>query len=106
MRKEVVITVFYEESAYELPTTPDAFMEYWQEKFDRVPEEFRGTTEVSIEANNYYDSAQLELKVTYRRLETDEEAAQREAREALKLSEQEKQDRKRLAELKAKYGES
>lgn len=105
MRKNIRITVFYEESAY-LPTTPVAFMDYWEEKFDRVPEEFRGSTEVNAEAHPYYDCAQLEVRVSYVRPETDEEVDKREALEEQKRKQQEEKDRMRLAELKAKFGES
>lgn len=105
MRKEITVKVFDKKSEYDLPETPEAFLAYWKEKFERVPEQFRASTRVEVEANTCYDSAQLSIAVSYVRPETDEEMSRRERDEASRLSAQEENERRQLAALKAKYGE-
>jgi hypothetical protein len=65
-----VITIdLSREMDIEFPTKPALFMQFWKEKLDLVPEEYRGTTDIYLLADEF----SLIFTVSYTRPETADE---------------------------------
>jgi hypothetical protein len=81
-----------------------AFQAWLQAIIDEVPEELRNTAEVEIEStSSYYDSHYANIKVTYRRPETDDERAERKAGVLARLDQQRQAEWAAYGALKAKF---
>ncbi len=55
---------------HDIPETPAAFMKYWQDKIDLIPDEYMETAEIHLSPEPYYDSASLQVYIFYERDET------------------------------------
>ena len=86
-----------------LPEQADKFIEFWQEKIDSVPEEFRATTQIEVEASEQWGSPCLNVTVSYTREETGEEATKRNNMEKANLERRDQGDRAEYEKLKAKF---
>ena len=79
--KEVIIqkleSVFHDKDCTFIPTNFERFKEFWMSVADRVPREFRHTTEVYIEPHTDYGAAVLNIQVVYSRPETFQEKTNR-----------------------------
>ena len=105
MKNEIKVVVFSDESCeYDLPDNPKEFLKWWQDKFDLVPDKYRGVAKVDCSTITSYDCSQLEVEVYYYRDETDEEEADRLKSEENKRKFIEKGELLQLERLKAKYG--
>ena len=104
MKSEILVTVFKEDCNYDLPTKPDEFIAFFEEKIALVPNEYRDSARVEVEADIYYDSTKLNVMVSYKRLETDEEENARLKREKEQKAWKENQELCQLEKLKEKYG--
>ena len=100
----ITVTVF-EDGHFEhkMPELASEFMEFWRTKIDMVPEEFRVSAYIEIESTEEWGSAGISGKVSYKRPKTDEDKARDKEDSALARRIQEAGDRRRLAELLAKY---
>lgn len=104
MKKDVKVFVWdYEHEMKGMPTKPDEFIKFWQDKIALVPEEYRDSTKIEVDANFYYDHASLEMFVSYRRPETDSEYDVRIEAERLEQRRLKARELSKLEELKAKY---
>ncbi len=99
------VEVFDGEVYAVIPTNCNDFMRFWQEKIDLIPDEFRNDAEINLEPEKYYNGPGINLSVSYRRLETDEEEAKRNAIENQQLEDFEKAEMIVYKRLKAKYEE-
>jgi hypothetical protein len=88
-----------------VPTKPKEFFEWWTDKLNAVPPEYRHTTKIELEVMENYDYHTLELQVIYTRPESREEAAKREDEELMRESRVRAKELEQLKRLKAKYGE-
>lgn len=100
---EITVMVFKDDDI-EVPESPEAFMEFWQEKIDLIPKEFLSTAKVDLDCQERWGSAYLELEISYRREETPQELAIRKGQESKRVSELEIRERTQLAKLQEKYG--
>ena len=80
-QKEIVVqkmeSVFHEEDCASIPTNFEKFKEFWMGIADRVPREFRHSTEVFIDTSESYGDTELNVQVVYSRPETFQEKADR-----------------------------
>ena len=107
MEKRMIEEEFinYGNCTYVMPENVDAFLDFWKETFNKIPEEFRASAKITIRAEpDYDDLAELVVKITYTRPETA-------AEEAARIEQQQRQeDMLRFQELgelnrlRAKYG--
>lgn len=105
MKKDIKIVVFEDDScAYDLPSKPEEFLEWWSDKFALVPEEYRETTNIDCSTSTSYDCAQFEVEISYTRFETDVEEAARLKKEADRKKFVENQELCQLEKLRVKYG--
>jgi hypothetical protein len=105
MKKEIKVIVFEAEScAYDLPSSPEEFLKWWSDKFALVPDEYKATINIDCSTSTYYDGSQFEVKISYKRLETDAEEAARLNNEDNHRKFIENQELCQLEKLKAKYG--
>lgn len=78
---------------------------WFQGKLAEIPPDHRATARIEIASD--YESSGAELTITYKRMETDEEYAERVKREQAyaqaRAFEQEQRERAALAALKRKY---
>jgi len=105
MKNKIYVTAFDEDKNYDLPTKPDELIAFFQEKIALVPEEYKDTAEIEIEAESIFDNyTALNIKITYRRPESDEEEKKRLEREKAQKEWRENQELCQLEKLKEKYG--
>jgi len=78
MRKNKTIKVYEEIGCYDMPEKATEFMAFWQSKLDKIPAEFMGSARIEVEAESYYDSASLDVEISYVRPESDSEMESRE----------------------------
>ena len=71
-------TVTLEIDGYNIPKKPIDFIAFWKEKFMEVPEEFRDTARIIIEAETEYGDPVLNIMISYSRPETVDEMRIRE----------------------------
>ena len=104
MRMKKTIVVFKSTSFWDLPTKASEFMAFWQSKLDEIPNAYRDTAEIEVEAEpSYEDSAVLSVRVTYSRPETDDEVSSRERQENAAKERQREREMAQLRELRKKY---
>ena len=80
MKQQVEVYVLRYSELTDIPNNPDDFLAYWQEFFDEVPEQYRASTIIELQAVESYGDASIECSVYYTREETLEEEQKREAR--------------------------
>ncbi len=106
MSRDKQLTVFHDSAIiYNIPDTPDKFLQWWKDKFDLVPEEYRHTAKVDLDITDHYGSCILECSITYVRPETKEEETARLADEQRRDSATKAKELNLLQVLKTKYGE-
>lgn len=98
----------YEQEKYDNDWPPKEavdFLQWFQDKIATVPDEFRPA--VMIEINSYiaYGSSEPEILISYERDETPSEFAERERDRLAHNAAEERRERAKLAELRAKYGD-
>ena len=104
MKKYVKEIVYYTDSEYGMPEKVEEFMEYWQTKINLVPEEFRDSTRICIDADDDgYGCNQLEVQVYYMRPETEEEETKRITEKLESTTRIRDRDLAQYEKLKAKY---
>lgn len=104
MSKYINIVVFEEDLEDMLPTNPNEFLTFWKEKIELIPEEFKGTARITIEAStNFEFSSCLDVKISYTRLETRKEELYRETNATVLYRLREEQEKHELKRLQAKY---
>ena len=87
------------------PSNPTQFVEFLQQKINKIPEEWRSVAHLNIDgAHSYECSCVVEMEIWYSRPETDQERANRERLEMEKALETERTERRQLERLRAKYG--
>lgn len=80
MKQQVEVYVLRYSELTDIPNNPNDFLAYWQEFFDEVPEQYRASTIIELQAVESYGDASIECSVYYTREETLEEEQEREAR--------------------------
>jgi len=95
----------YELGYDDVPQKADEFIKFWQDKINMVPDEFRGTTEIEMEAEESYGCATLEATVIYKRPETDKEEQLREKQAQDRQEAITRRELEELTKLKRKYGD-
>ena len=88
---------------------PENLIKYiaWLEAMlEMVPDQFRDSCLIEIDAENCHGDYFVEFKITYERLETAEELAKKAKDEANLADKKKRKDMVTLAELKAKYPDS
>lgn len=98
------IIVFETECAYDIPTNPKKFLQWWQQKFAEIPDEHMDTAVVDLRAEEdslYENSPYLEVSIYYYRPETDEELAGRYEAERRKAEAQAAVERKTAGRTQA-----
>ena len=91
----------------ERPNALVAYAEWLAVKLSEIPEEYRATASVEIEAEaSYEDSAELKYRITYKRPETDAERMARQADESHAAENQRAFELEQLKLLRAKYPDS
>ena len=103
-QKLVRIVVFENRFLEDIPTPPDEFMAFWQEKIDLIPQEFRCSGRAYIEPYPFGDSSSLFLEISFERPETEEEAIIRTRNEIHVRERTKARELSELAILQAKYG--
>ena len=81
MNKKVTI---YNEEYPDIPEDIAGFMAFWNEKIDKIPNEFKNSVRIELESESSYGNPCLEVSIYYHRPETDEECQNREERENLR----------------------
>lgn len=107
MEKHMVEKEFinYGNRYYVMPENVDAFLAFWKETFDKIPEKFRASAKITIRAEPDYDNtAYLDVKITYARPETAAEEAARLWQQQRQEDEQRFQELETLERLRTKYG--
>jgi len=63
-----LITIFHEENCTSIPTKFESFKEFWMGIIEKIPTEFRDTTEIIL------TTSKLDVQVVFSKPETSEEA--------------------------------
>ncbi len=92
MKEKVKVSTICDREMWDIPSNPKDFMEYWQELFNEVPEQYKGFAKVELDAKQSYGSTTIECTIYYEREETDEEEMKRESR--IKHDESRRNERK------------
>lgn len=92
----------YSDTFYGMPEKMIEFVEYFQDKLESIPEEYRESACVDIEAGDEYSSGSL--KIYYMRPETIEEEKFRKEQEQNREDDNKRWELKKLVELQKKYG--
>jgi len=66
----------YSSSWPSIPESREEFMAFWEEKFDRVPEQYHDSITIEIDAESDYGEPVLEVNVTYKQPYTVAELAE------------------------------
>ena len=85
----------------DLPEDPELFLEFFKEKFDLIPREFKG--KIEIEAGEAYGCPFIKVEISYIRTETEEEYKYRTAIEGQRQAAINQKEKDELARLKAKW---
>lgn len=80
------------------------FIKWLEGVIDQAPPEYRDMVFIEIDSTTSYDQSLATVKVAYRRPETDEELAARQAEFERVRAAKEAHDRAEFARLKAKFG--
>ena len=105
MKQIVAVCVYSDDDKCNLPTNVRGFMAFWNEKLDLVPEEYKESATIDIDAKPFCDFANLSVEICYYRSETDEEEQQREQREREQAERRRQKELKELDRLRQKYEE-
>lgn len=87
------------------PTDAAGFMAWFQSKLADVPEASRDTVRFELDSTELCGCSYATIEISYARMETDEEEAEREQRAAALAEQRRAEELRTLAELKAKYDE-
>jgi hypothetical protein len=87
--KTIKATVYKADTFRNLPRNAEAFITFFQEKLNLIPEEFRSSATIDLETSPFYDSTEETLEVYYIRPETEEEIQAREREAAIEAVKQE-----------------
>jgi hypothetical protein len=101
MKRETTIWVV-NDHLWEPPEMLEDFVEWANGLLESVPQEYRSETRVDVESE--YDSSSVLLQVWYKRMETDEEEAQRERQDEDYAAATRERELRQLAALMDKYG--
>jgi len=104
MKQNKYIPVF-EDDCVVFPTKEVEVLAFIRSKFRRVPNEFRETARISIDAIDSHGFEAIKVQVVYARPETDAEEAERERLEAFSVKSTEQREREEYERLKEKYGD-
>jgi hypothetical protein len=105
MKREKRISKTVEQYDGEWPPKDAAgFMAWFQERLDDVPPEHRATARIELDTTRSYEDSYAAIEISYTRMETDEEEAEREQAAAAKADLIRAQELRTLAALQAKYG--
>jgi hypothetical protein len=99
MNKEILV---YNDDANERPSLLIDYIEWLKEKLEEIPEQFRDSAYVNIEASESYGNGRLEYYIKYTRPETDNERESRKFKENERVKEQAARDMAELVRLKNK----
>lgn len=103
-KQETRITVFKQER-YDGQWPPEhgnSFIAWFQAKLNEIPEEHRGNARIELDSQSGYEGSHYaSIEITYRRMETEEEAKSREAEEERSRQDAIADAEARVARLKA-----
>ncbi len=86
------------------PDNLNKFSKWFEQQVNKVPLEYRDSARIYITSvSGYEDDHNAEVEIIYRRPETEEETTERLNNASRYKRNQEKMERLKLAELKAKY---
>ncbi len=88
-----------------LPTNGMELIKCIFDTIKQAPKEYMDRVEFDIEASMSYGYPVLEVSADYQREEAEQEVRNREKRAQLMACSEEQNERRKLAELKAKYGD-
>jgi len=97
------VIVFETDDLEDIPERPDEFINFWKEKIDLIPIEFKNAAEITLEPDVRWDCGYLEFKIIYKRPETEEEASARMNSNEMQEENKKKREIAALIRLKAKY---
>ena len=80
MKEKVKESTICDKEMWDIPSNPKDFLKYWESLFEEVPEQYRGSAKIELEAKERYGGASIECTIYYEREETDEEEMKRELR--------------------------
>ncbi len=107
MKQEKRVSTTIEQYDGEWPPEDAAgFIAWFQKQLNDVPPEFRSTARIALGSLTRYDDDYATIKISYTRMETDEEEAERENRAAATAAQLQAHELRMLASLQAKYGKS
>ena len=103
-RKTIQIIAFEDDSYdHDFPTKPQEFLEWWNDTFDNVPEEYKDSAEISIEPQTELGMPSLLIIVSDSRSETDEEWEKRIESKQFSEATQKKRAIQEVARLTKKF---
>ena len=107
-RRQLTITVF-DHAQYEIEDWPKEnaldYLAWFAAKIQSIPEEFRPSAKIVLDAYESYGDADPQIKITYTRQETDAEVATREAEEERVRQSQIARERATYERLREKFSE-
>ena len=82
MKEKVKVSTICDKElwVWDIPSNLKDFMDYWQDLFNEVPEQYREFAKIELDTKDSYGSATIECTIYYEREETDEEEMKREFR--------------------------
>ena len=105
--RNITQVIVFDKEQYEGDWPPNDATEYvawFAAKIEAIPAEYRDTAKIKLESvNSYEDSHDVHLEIYYHRPETDDEMAYRGVEERRREEQQNAQELRTLAALKAKY---
>ena len=89
----------------DLPTNPEKFMKFFQDKLNQIPKEFKENGYIEISStHDRHDYDHIEVKIGYTRPETDDEERNRLERMSHHLAIKEAKEMEEFKRLQDKYG--
>jgi hypothetical protein len=82
--KTIKVTVYKADTFFPLPKNAEAFIAFFQKQLNLIPEEFRSSATIDLEAGLFSDGVEEKLEVYYSRPETEGEIQAREREAASK----------------------
>lgn len=82
MKEKVKVSTICDKElwVWDIPSNLKDFMDYWQDLFNEVPEQYREFAKIELDTKDSYGSVTIECTIYYEREETDEEEMKRELR--------------------------
>jgi len=108
MKKEIIETI-YESIDEKIPTDPTEFIPFWLNKVALIPKKYLSISSINIDVETDYGyedddiEANLIIRITYPRVETDFEENERIEKKKYYDMMIEEQDKEQLAYLLSKY---